>query len=165
MYSDAHDDNDLYYTCGMIEFIGRATKNKRKDIVNTIGKEGMYRLYALACVNHCLSQEQVCYEYIEEFGIIEGNYDNIVDCDVTIPKVYSIAKIYMRLILHTLDEFKANLEENSTEEKEYKNKVIDKLFEVYNSFIVDYIDNYNNLVFTGSPQFHYESHLAREILD
>ena len=36
-------DNDLFYTCGLIDYIARKTKNKRKDIVNWLGKERLQK--------------------------------------------------------------------------------------------------------------------------
>lgn len=32
-------DNDLFFTCSLIDFIARKTKNTRKDIVNKLGKK------------------------------------------------------------------------------------------------------------------------------
>lgn len=35
---ESHKDNDLFYTCGLIEYISRKTKNIRADVVNKLGK-------------------------------------------------------------------------------------------------------------------------------
>lgn len=32
-------ENDLFFTCSLIDYIARKTKNKRADIVNALGKE------------------------------------------------------------------------------------------------------------------------------
>ena len=32
-------DNDLFFICGLIDYIARRTKNKRADIVNRLGRE------------------------------------------------------------------------------------------------------------------------------
>ena len=32
-------DNDLFFTCALIDYIARKTKNTRTDVVNRLGKE------------------------------------------------------------------------------------------------------------------------------
>ena len=36
--------NDYFYVCALIEYISRATRNHRGDVVRTIGKEGIEKL-------------------------------------------------------------------------------------------------------------------------
>ena len=43
-------DNDLFYTCSLIDYIARKTKNVRADIVNQLGKERIVKIYELADV-------------------------------------------------------------------------------------------------------------------
>ena len=31
-------DNDLFFTCSLIDYIARKTKNTRRDVVNALGK-------------------------------------------------------------------------------------------------------------------------------
>lgn len=38
-------DNDLFYTCSLIDYIARRTKNVRADVVNQLGKERLERIY------------------------------------------------------------------------------------------------------------------------
>ena len=33
--------NDLFFLCSLIEYIGRQTKNKRSVIVNALGRKGL----------------------------------------------------------------------------------------------------------------------------
>lgn len=40
-----NNDNALFYTCSLIEFIGRRQKQKRAYIVNTLGKSVVKRIY------------------------------------------------------------------------------------------------------------------------
>ena len=37
-------DNDLFYTCSLIEYIARKTKNVRADVVNQLGKEQIEKI-------------------------------------------------------------------------------------------------------------------------
>ena len=36
---ESKKDNDLFYTCSLIEYIARKTKNTRADIVNQLGQK------------------------------------------------------------------------------------------------------------------------------
>lgn len=42
------EDNDLFFVCSLIEYIGRKTKNHRSVVVNAIGKDKLQHLYELA---------------------------------------------------------------------------------------------------------------------
>ena len=46
-------DNDLFYLCGLIDYIARKTKNKRSYVVNRLGKKRLEKIYDLADVYHC----------------------------------------------------------------------------------------------------------------
>lgn len=35
---EARKDNDLFFTCALIDYIARKTKNTRADVVNALGK-------------------------------------------------------------------------------------------------------------------------------
>ena len=35
---ESSKDNDLFFTCSLIDYIARKTKNTRMDVVNTLGK-------------------------------------------------------------------------------------------------------------------------------
>ncbi len=47
------NDNDLFYTCSLIEFIGRKQKLKRSEVVSTLGEKTLRRIYKYADVFHC----------------------------------------------------------------------------------------------------------------
>ena len=46
-------DNDLFYTCSLIDYISRKTKNIRADVVNQLGRKRLDKIYDLADVYHC----------------------------------------------------------------------------------------------------------------
>ena len=62
-------DNDLFYTCSLIDYIARKTKNLRSDVVNQLGKERLEKIYDLADVYHCDNIDRVCDDFIEEAEI------------------------------------------------------------------------------------------------
>ena len=45
-------ENDLFFTCSLIDYIARKTKNKRSVVVNALGKELIAKIYELADIYH-----------------------------------------------------------------------------------------------------------------
>ncbi len=129
-------DNNLFYLCSLIEYIGRETKNKRCDIVNLLGKKVIEHIFNYADVFHCEPIATVASKFIEEYKIPKGMFDNVSACKYNIPDYWSIGAVYQRLI----------------EDLSHDN-LIDKLIEVYNSWITEYIDNYNMAVYYMTPQY------------
>lgn len=41
---ESKKDNDLFYTCSLIDYIARKTKNTRIDIVNSLGNKTLKNL-------------------------------------------------------------------------------------------------------------------------
>lgn len=56
----------------MIEYVSRTTHNRSRDVVARMSDEELMHQLRVANVNHCLSFEQVCDEWIEQFDIKEG---------------------------------------------------------------------------------------------
>ena len=76
---ESREDNDLFYTCSLIDYIARKTKNKRADIVNWLGKDWLQKIYDLADVYHCENIDQVRDEFIKEARIKNGTFDNVAE--------------------------------------------------------------------------------------
>lgn len=53
---ESKKDNDLFYTCSLIDYIARKTKNTRADVVNKLGKQRVDKIYDLADIYHCDKQ-------------------------------------------------------------------------------------------------------------
>ena len=140
--------NNLYYTCSLIEFIGRETKNKRCDIVNLLGEEVIGHIFEYADVFHCEQIAAVADRFIEEYKIEKGSFDNVNDCKYTIPDYWSIGAVYQRLI-----------------ENIYKTDLLKALIEVYNSWLCGYIDDYNIAVYYMTPQYLKVCYEQGEILE
>lgn len=134
MISKEH--NDLFYTCSLIEFIGRETKNKGTLIVNALGREELWHIMRSADVLHCERIEEVADRYIRDFGIKQGHYDNVAKATGTYPSYWDLGKIYMRLVRDVS-----------------KGDLIETLIEVYDSWIVDVIENYNIAFYYMSPEY------------
>ena len=43
-------ENDLFFTCSLIDYIARKTRNKRADVVHVLGKTAIVKIYELADV-------------------------------------------------------------------------------------------------------------------
>lgn len=131
-------DNDLFFTCSLIEYIARKTKNKRADVVNLLGKASVEKIYELADVYHSDNMDTVSDGFIEKAAITEGGFDNVASAKYAVPSHWDIGKVYKRLILGIA--------------KENGIPVVDALFAAYNSFVSSKIDDYNSSFYYDAPQ-------------
>ena len=132
-------DNDLFYTCSVIDYIARKTKNKRADVVNQLGKERIQKIYDLADVYHCDNISRVADDFIKEAKIEQGDFDNVGECQYSIPTYWDIGKVYKRLIKQVAEDEKID--------------VVDALVQVYRSFLSNKIDDYNSSVYYENPSY------------
>lgn len=117
----------LFYTCSLIEFIGRTKKKKRKEVVGLLGRDILERIYEYADVLHCEPIEKVAAEFIEECQIKDGIFDNEADCKYNVPDYWTIGEVYERLI------------EDSYSDED----ILEGIWAVYHSWIDDSISDYN----------------------
>lgn len=150
MGREPQKDNDLFFTCSLIDYIARKTKNIRADVGNQLGKERLERIYDLADVYHCDNINQVSDDFIEEAQIKNGTFDNVGECKYAIPSHWDIGKVYKRLIKQVAENEKVS--------------IIDALIKVYNSFISAKIDDYNSSVYYENPSYIFESYKENKIL-
>lgn len=130
--------NDLFFTCSLIDYMARKTKNKRAVIVNALGKASITKIYQLADVYHSDNIDRVCDDFIESASITEGTFDNVAAAKYSIPSHWDIGKVYKRLILGISKAENIN--------------IIDALFAAYYSFVSDKIDDYNSSFYYDAPQ-------------
>ena len=95
---ESQKDNDLFYTCGLIEYIARKTKNIRSEVVKKLGKDRISKIYEFADVYHCENIDAVSDDFIEDASIVPGTFDNVADCGYAVPSHWDIGKVYKRLI-------------------------------------------------------------------
>ena len=143
------EENDLFYTCSLIEYIARKTLNTKKDIINIIGRDSVARIYRLADVYHCENIDKVSDEYIEKFNIQKGNY-HFDNYKYRIPTYFEIGKVYERLIVMV-----------NPDPKDY----VDTTVEVLTSWIIPKIDNYNSSMYYENPQYIYACYKEGCILE
>lgn len=142
--------NDLFFVCSLIDYIARQTKNKRKVVVNALGKEELEHLYELADVYHSENIDKITHELINKYHIPEGTFDNVTDCQYKVPTHWDMGKVYHRLIMDVCW---------------WKNtSAIDALMEIYNSWISDSLDNYNSSMYYENPSYLFASYKAGQPL-
>jgi hypothetical protein len=128
----------LFFTCSLIEYIARKTKNKRSDTVDGLGQVTIEKIYDLADIYHSDNIETVSDDFIEKSGLTVGSYDNVTAAKYAVPSYWDIGKVYKRLILGIVA--KKNL------------PIVDALFEAYHSFVSEKIDDYNSSFYYEAPQ-------------
>lgn len=147
---ESRKDNDLFFTCSLIDYIGRKTKNTRADVVNALGKKRLGKIYDLADVYHSDNIDRVSDDFIEECKITNGNFDNVGECGYSISSHWDIGKVYKRLIKQV--------------SQEKGEEVIDTLIKVYNSFISPKIEDYNSSMYYENPSYLLECYLQNKVL-
>lgn len=134
------NDNALFYTCSLIEFISRKQKLKRRDTVNFLGKEAISRIYNYSDVFHCEVIDSVADRFIQMKDIPQGDFDNVSACKYDVPDYWDIGEVYERLI-------------EDIQKSDKTDEIIETLFAVYNSWISDSISNFNSDFFYQSRQY------------
>ena len=146
---ETRKENDLFFTCSLIEYIARKTQNKRAVVVNALGKSSISKIYELADIYHSDNIDRVSDDFIEYAHITHGNFDNISADKYSIPSHWDIGKVYKRLILGIVNAKEMD--------------VIDALFAAYNSFVSDKIDDYNSSFYYEAPQNILNAYIYGEI--
>ena len=77
-------------------------------------------------------------------------FDNVGECQYSIPTYWDIGKVYKRLIKQVAEDEKIN--------------VVDALFQVYRSFLSNKIDDYNSSVYYENPSYLFECYKQNKML-
>lgn len=143
------NNSALFYTCSLIEFIGRRQKQKRSDLVALMGLDTIRRVYRYADVFHCEPIEKTAEDFIELCKIPEGDFDNVAVCRYTVPDYWTIGEVYERLIEDVCGDDGS--------------QVVERLMEVYTSWIDGAISNYNSDFYYQSREYIYMCYQEGEI--
>lgn len=141
------NDNNLFFVCSFIEYIARKTKNRRNDVVKSLGSD-VQRIYSHADVFHCEPIEKVADDFITKDNIRIGKYDNLSNCKYLIPDYWDIGEVFARLI------------EDCYEDKD----VTRGLEEVYESWITEKILNFNSDLYYQTREYIAECYREGEML-
>lgn len=143
------NDSALFYTCSLIELIGRQKKQRRAMVVKYLGKDTINRIYKYADVFHCESIMKVADDFICRCCIPEDSFDNVKKCRYVVPDYWTIGEVYARLI--------EDISENS------ERSVVEWIMEVYTSWIDGTISNYNTDFYYQSREYIAECYKEGEI--
>ena len=141
------NDSDLFYTCSLIEYIGRKCKLQRKQVTEYLGRKYLKRIYKYAGTLHCEPIEKVADDYIKMCKIPVGDFDNVKACKYEAPDYWMIGEVYGRLI-----------EDISGDD------IIEILVTVYNSWINDAISNFNSDFYYQSREYIYECYQQGQLI-
>ena len=137
------NNNDLFFTCSLIEYIGREQKQKRSDIVKYMGRDIVKRIYKYADTFHCEPIEKIADEFINRCNIPKGTFDNIEKCRYDVPDYWTIGEVYERLVEDVVED-------------DITDNIIDGIMEIYSSWIDATISNYNSDFYYQSREYIYE---------
>ncbi|MBQ7265824.1 MAG: hypothetical protein IJS61_06970 [Firmicutes bacterium] len=132
-------NDNIFYIATMIEYVARVSKNHRGYIAKCLGEKGINHELDAAAVNHCLSYEQVCDEWIHRYGIETGEFETVENCKYNVPPVTAIGRVYQNLIVYDM--------------KEKAVDAVKGILNVFTSFISDKISDFNTATYYSSPNY------------
>lgn len=142
-----NNDNALFYTCSLIEYIARATKNERGLVVNSMGDD-VERVYKFQDVFHCEPIEKVADDFIKRDNIPMGNFDNVKGCKYEVPDYWDIGEVFARLLSDCYAE----------------NEIFKGIREVYNSWFSRKILNFNSDLYYQPREYLAECYKRGQII-
>ena len=146
------NNSALFYTCSLLEYIGREIKQERSALAAALGTPFIAQLYKDADVLHCEPIAKIADEVISMQNLAVGSFDNVASCRYEVPDYWIIGEVYERLIEDICGE------DNSVK------CIASTAMRVYTSWISKAISNYNTDFFYQSRQYIYECWNAGEVI-
>lgn len=143
------NNSALFFTCSLIEQLGRTLHVERSTVAAALGTKSIGAIYDHADVLHCEPIEKVADDAVEEFGLQSGGFDNISTARFNVPDVWTIGKVYARLI----------------EDVSGETDVVDTLLNVYGSWIDEKLSDYNSAFYYQPRDYIAECYRQGEVLD
>lgn len=140
-------DSALFFTCSLIEYLGRSRKLKRSEVVKVLEAERIARIYSHADILHSEPIEHVADEFSEISQMPMGDFDNVGSCRYLVPDYWTIGEVYERLIEDVSD-----------------GDVVATTLKVYGSWIDAAISNYNTDFYYQPRDFLRECYLAGRVI-
>lgn len=140
--------SSLFFVCALIETIGRQQKQPRSVVVKLLGRRVIRQLLRDADILHCEPINKVADDYIERYELSEGSYDNVAGSRYRVPDVWTIAKVYARLV-----------------EDIAQGDLVDALMRVYRKWTDKYLSDYDLPVYYQPRDYIAACFLERKILD
>ena len=141
-------DNDLVFSCGFIEYIGRQRNLPRYKVVNILGRKNLRNLYKNASVFHNLTLDACLGEWEEM--VIEfphGDFINYQNSNFRVPEEFEVGEMYARII------------------QGLELEPIEGIIEIYNSKLSELIDDYNTYLVHTDSDYLVASYKAGKLLN
>lgn len=122
------NNSAVFFTCALIEQLGRDLHQPRGQIARDLGARGIDVILKNADILHCEPIEKVADDVAAEFHLGRGTFDNLSLAKYTVPDVWTIGKVYARLV------------EDSSDEDNVKETIL----AVYDSWIDEKLSDYNS---------------------
>jgi hypothetical protein len=143
-------NNDaLFFTCSLIEQLGRSLHMRRGKVAAELGEAGIQTLYRNADILHCEPIEKVADDVITEFSLQGGNFDNLAEARYTVPDVWTMGKVYARLIEDVSDE----------------DNIVETILQVFTSWIDSLLSDYNAAFYYQPRDYIAECYRQKMVLD
>lgn len=143
------NNSSLFFVCSLIEQIGRTLHQKRGKVVSCLGTDRIRILLKNADILHCEPIAKVADDVVAEFGLQQDNYDNVGQSKYLVPDVWTIGKVYARLI----------------EDISSDSNVAETFVEVYESWIDARLSDYNSVFYFQPREYIAESYRSGAMLE
>ena len=143
-------NNDaLFFTCSLIEQLGRSLHMRRGKVAAELGEASIQTLYRNADILHCEPIEKVADDVITEFSLQGGDFDNLAEARYTVPDVWTMGKVYARLIEDVSDE----------------DNIVETILQVFTSWIDGLLSDYNSAFYYQPRDYIAECYRQETVLD
>lgn len=143
------NNSSLFFTCSLIEQLGRDLHQYRSQIVSDLGEKTVSILLQNADILHCEPIAKVSDDVMTEFHLTHGCFDNVSSAKYAIPDVWTMGKVYARLIEDISDE----------------GNIVETLFAVYTSWIDERLSDYNSAFYYQPRDYIAECYRQGEVID
>lgn len=143
------NNSSLFFLCSLIEQLGRDLLLDRGQVVEQLGADRLRALFDHADVLHCEPIEKVSDDVTREFGLTEGDFDNVAAARYGVPDTWTMGKVYARLI------------EDLSEE----NTVLQTLAAVFASPLMERLCDLNAAFYYQSREYLAECFRRGEVID
>jgi len=140
--------NSLFFTCSLIEYIGRVQTLRRAEVVSALGKDTVLRILRYADTFHCEPIAKVADDFIRLCHVPRGDFDNVSACRYVVPSYWDIGAVHARLI----------------EDVANGRPAADVLVEVYSSWMEDALSRFNSDLFYQSRGYLAACYRASSVL-
>ena len=131
------NNSGLFFTCALIEQLGRDLHASRGSVVQALGTEDVQMILGHADVFHCEPIEKVSDDMQQHCSLPHGDFDNVAAAKYAVPDVWTIGKVYARLI----------------EDISGQDDVAQTLAAVYTSWIDEKLCDYNSSFYYQSRDY------------